>query len=122
MLLAELGQLWLERLLDDPAGGHCRQDLAERRAVETKRRGVIVAGRDQHGAALLHITGDVLEIEQRQHAAPLIAIEDDQVELVELLLEQLARGEGDQRQLVDWRAVLLLRRPGNGGMDEVDRR
>ena len=64
--------------------------------------------------------GDVLQIEQRQHAAALVAVEDDQVELVELLLEQLARREGDQRELVDRRAVLLLRRTQNGEMHEVD--
>ena len=121
MLLAELGELRLERLLDHAAGRHRGQDLAERRAVEAERRGVVVAGRHEHGAAALDIARDVLEIEQRQHAAPLIAVEDDQVELVELLLEQLARGEGDQRQLIDRRAVLLLGRAQDGEMHEVDR-
>ena len=51
----------------------------------------------------------------------LVAVEDDQVELVDLLREQLAGREGDQRELVDRRAVLLLRRPQNGEVDEVDR-
>ena len=37
-----------------------------------------------------------------------------------LQLEQLAHGKGDQRQLVDRRAVLLLRRAQNGEMDEID--
>ena len=121
MLLAELGELRLERLLDHPACRHGGEDLAERRAVEAERRGVIVAGRDQHRAALFDVAGDVLEIEQRQHAAPLVAVEDDQIELVELLLEQLAGGEGDQRELVDRRPVLLLRRPQNREVHEVDR-
>src|SRR5262249_60212428 len=38
----------------------------------------------------------------------------------DLLLEQLARREGDQRQFVDRRAVLLLRRAQNGEMHEID--
>ena len=121
MLLAELGELRLERLLHHAPRGHGGEDLAERRPVQAERRGVVVAGRDEHGAAALHIAGDVLQIEERQHAAALIAVEDDQVELIELLLEQLAGGEGDQRQLVDRRAVLLFRRPQNGEMHEIDR-
>ena len=49
-----------------------------------------------------------------------VAVEDDEVELLDLLLEQLARREGDQRQLVDRRAVLLLGRAQDGEVDEVD--
>src|SRR5262245_6841535 len=97
VLLAELGEPRLERLLDDPPSRNGGENLPERRAVETERGGVIVAGRDQHRAALFDIAGDVLEIEQRQHAPPLVAVEDDEIELIELLLEQLAGREGDQR-------------------------
>ena len=39
---------------------------------------------------------------------------------MDLLLEQLAGRERDQRQLVDRRAVLLLRRPQDGEVHEVD--
>jgi hypothetical protein len=39
-----------------------------------------------------------------------------------ILLEQLADRKGDQRQLVDRRAVLLLRRAQDGEMHEIDRR
>ena len=56
------------------------------------------------------------------HAAAAVAVEDDQVELVELDVEQLADRKGDQRQLADRRAVLLLRRPQDREMDEIDRR
>ena len=56
----------------------------------------------------LHIARDVVEVEQRQDVAVRVAVEDDEVELLDLLCEQLARREGDQRQLVDRRAVLLL--------------
>ena len=70
---------------------------------------------------MLDVMGDILEVERRQHAPALIAVEDDQVELIELVLEQLAGGEGDQRQLVDRRAVLLFGGAQNGEMDEVDR-
>ncbi len=77
--------------------------------------------RDQQRAALFDIFGDVVVIEDRQHVAVLVAVEDDQVEIVDLLDEQLARREGDQRQFVDRRAVLLFRRPQNGEMHQVDR-
>ncbi len=70
--------------------------------------------------AIKQLGSIVSQIEQGQDAAPLIAVEDDQVELVELLLEQFAGREGDQRQLIDGRAVLLLRRAENGEMHEVD--
>src|SRR5581483_4217992 len=52
-------------------------------------------------------------------AAMLIAVEDDQVEVLDLLGEQLARRESDQRKLMDRRAVLLLGRPQNGEVHEV---
>ena len=51
----------------------------------------------------------------------LVAVEDDQVEIVDLLDEQFARRKGDQRQFVDRRAVLLFGRPQNGEVNEVDR-
>ena len=43
------------------------------------------------------------------------------MELVDLLLEQLARRKRDQRQLVDRRAVLLLGRAQDGEVHEIDR-
>ncbi len=50
----------------------------------------------------------------------LVAVEDDEVEVLDLLGEQLARREGDERELVDRRAVLLLRRAQNGEVHEID--
>ena len=82
--------------------------------------GVVVAGGDQQRAALLHVAGDVVVVEQLQDVAVLVAVEDDEVEVLDLLGEQLARREGDQRELVDRRAVLLLRRAQNGEVHEVD--
>ena len=93
----------------------------QRRLGDRLLAGIFGAGGDQQRAALFHIFGDVVVIEDRQHVAVLVAVEDDQVEIVDLLDEQLARREGDQRQFVDRRAVLLFRRPQNGEMDEIDR-
>jgi hypothetical protein len=45
-----------------------------------------------------------------QDAAVLEAVEDDEVELAELDLEQFADGEGDERQFVERRVVVLLGR------------
>jgi hypothetical protein len=64
----------------------------------------------------------VLEILVRQDAKVLEPIEDDQVEFAQLDVEQLVDREGDQRQLVDRRRVLLVRRPEDGEVDQFDRR
>jgi len=80
----------------------------------------ILAGLKQR-AALPHIAGDILEIGLRQDAAPAVAVEDDEVELVDLDVEQLADREGDQRQLADRRAVLLFRRTQDREMHQLDR-
>ena len=93
---------------------------AEPRAGEACRAGEFGPGRDQHRAAFAHIAHDVLEIGRGQDALVGVAVEDDEVEFLDLLLEQLARREGDQRKLVDRRAVLLLRRAQDGEVDEVD--
>lgn len=53
-------------------------------------------------------------------AAPLVAVEDDEIEFVELLVEEFARRKGDEREFADGRAVLLFRRTQNGEMDEID--
>src|SRR5690606_13654347 len=78
------------------------------------------AGRDQQGSAVLHIFCDVIVVEDRQNIAMLIAVEDDQVEIVDLLDEQLARRKGNEREFVDRCSVLLFRRAQNGEMHEVD--
>src|SRR5262249_35775001 len=96
------------------------QDDVERRAPDAGGACVIGPGGDQHRAALAHIARDIVEIDDRQHALPRVAIKDDELKLVDLLLEQLARWEGDQRQFVDRGTVLLLRRAQNGEMHEID--
>ena len=121
MALPEVGDGRVVGLLEHLAGRRRGQHRRQRRVVDRIGAGIVGPGGDQQGAAVAHIAGDVVEIEQRQHAAMLVAVEDDQVELVDLLREQLAGGEGDQRQLVDRRAVLLLRRAQDGEVDEVDR-
>ena len=103
------------------AVGVDRQDLAQRRAVEALGAGEVGAGGDQQRAAVADVAGDVLEVVVRQDAAALVAVEDDQVELVDLLHEQLLGREGDQRELEDRHEVLLLRRAQDGEMHEVDR-
>ena len=121
MLQAVAGQFGLERGFDDATRGHRRQHRRQRRARQAQAARVIVAGRHQQRAAvLIHVARDVVVVEHLQDAAMLVAVEDDEIELVDLLREQLARREGDQRQLVDRRAVLLLRGAQNGEMHEVD--
>src|SRR5579884_94847 len=92
------------------------QHGAERRAIKTLGRAESRPRRIEQRAALLHVARDILEIGRRQHVHLLVAIEDDQIELIELLVEELADREGDERELADRRAGLLLRRPQNGEM------
>ena len=68
----------------------------------------------------LHVAGDVVVVEQLQNAAMLVAVKDDEIEFLDLLTEQFAGREGDQRKLIDRGAVLLLRRAQNGEVDEID--
>ena len=50
-----------------------------------------------------------------------IAIEDDEVEVLDLAAEQIGDRKGDQRQFVDRRAIgALLRRAQDGEMHEID--
>ena len=121
MAAAEIGQLRLEPLLVHIAGRLGRQDRPERRAGKAHRGAEARAGRFEKGAALAHIARDVFEIGLRDHAPAAVAVEDDQVEFVELDVEQFADRKGDQRQFADRRAVLLFRRPQDREMDEVDR-
>ena len=97
MPFAEVAQLRAKRHLDGFAARLRRQDLLERRAPNAGLAGVVRPGRDQHGTALLHIARDVVEIDDRQHALASVAVEDDQVKVLDLLLEQLAGRKCNQR-------------------------
>src|SRR5580658_2023459 len=97
MALAKIGEASVEAALGDIAGRLGRQDGVERRAPNAGLARIIRTGGYQHGAALAHEAGDVVEIDERQHALTRVTIEDDELEFPDLLLEQFARGEGDQR-------------------------
>ena len=99
-----------------------RQHVAERGRAEAAHAGEFRPDGEQQRAAAAHVVGDVAEIDLRQQPAVLEAVEDDEVELLDLVLEQLADREGDQRQLVERRHVVLLGRAQDGEMHEVDRR
>ena len=122
MAAAEIGERRREAALEDLAGRPPRQDARQRRAVEAHGLGELRPRGLEQGTAVLDIAGDVLEIDQWQEAAARVAVENDEIELVELDLEQLARREGDQRQLANRRAVLLFRRAQDGEMHQIDRR
>ena len=76
----------------------------------------------QQRAAIAHVIGDIAEIGAGQDPLILEAVEDDEIEIGDLLLEQLALGEGDERELIERGEVVLVRRPQDGEMHEVDRR
>ncbi len=120
-LLALLRKARIEGLLVHLAGRAGGQHGRQRRQRDRILAGMFGTGGDQQRAAVFDILGDVVVVEDRQHAAMLVAVEDDQVEILDLVDEQLAGRKGDQRQFVDRRAVLLFRRAQNGEMDEIDR-
>ena len=122
MAIAELGQARLQAALEDLTRGRARKRRAERRAEQAERGGERRAGGLEHRAAAFDVAHDVVEIDRRQDAAPAVAVEDDEVEILELDLEQLADRERDQRQLANRRAVLLLGWAQDGEMHQVDRR
>src|SRR6516165_5256451 len=119
MALAEVGQARHEGLLGGVAVGLRGQHRFQGRLPEAGRARIVAPRCHQHGAALAHVAGDVVEIDRLQHALACVAVEDDELELVDLLLEQLARRKGDERELIDRRAVLLLRRAQDGEMHQV---
>src|SRR6185437_15667088 len=94
-----LGDARQEAFLEDIAGWLGRQHAAQRRAVEAQGRAEVRACRLEQRAAFPDIARDVREIGGWQDAAPGIAVEDDEVELVDLDVEQLADREGDERKL-----------------------
>ena len=121
MTLADLGDLGLEAGLDHVARRCAGQDGAERCAIERALGRENRADRDEQRAAALHVFGDVAEVVARDQVPRLVAVEDDQIEFLELLLEQLAHREDDQRQFAHRREIVLLRRAQDGEVHEIDR-
>src|SRR5918995_17442 len=77
-----------------------------------------VTSRKQRPAAL-HVFGNVAEILASDEATRFVAVEDDEVEFLQLLLEQLAHREDDQAELAYRREIVLLRRAQVGEVDQV---
>ena len=88
--------------------------------VKAFGRGEIRPGGDKHSTATKDIVTDIVEIGGWQNAPQPVAIEDDQVELLDLLDKKLPRREGDQRQLADRHPVLLVGRAQDGEMHQID--
>ncbi|CAM5514994.1 hypothetical protein FALB51S_03956 [Frigidibacter albus] len=121
MTLAKLRHGGQEAALQYPRGGAGGQDFRQRGMIDAFDAGEFRPGADQHRTAPQHVIADIVEIARRQDPALAVAVEDDEVELVDLLDEQFLRREGDQRQLGDRHAVLLFGRAQDGEMHEVDR-
>src|SRR5690606_21259877 len=119
--LTKFREARIEGFVDDASIRHGRQYRHQRRVGYRAFAGIFRPGRNQKGTTLFYIFSNVVVIENGQHIAVLVAIEDDKVELVDLLHEQFPCREGDQRQFVDRRSVLLFRRTQNGEVHEVYR-
>ena len=94
--IAQIGDLRHITLFDHPRRGPCRQDSGQGRAVERRSGGEIGAGGDKHRPAVADVVGDILKIERRQDTPPLVAVEDDQIEILDLLHEEFTGGKSDQ--------------------------
>ena len=98
MLLAFGCDLGAERRFDDASRWRRRQHRRQRRLMDREITGVIAAsGNQQRAAVLIDITRDVFIIVELQNALVFIAVENDQIEIVDLLRKQFARREGNQR-------------------------
>ncbi len=119
VLLSGFGKAGEEGALIDLAGRLGGQHRFKRRHRNRILARMFGACGNQERAALFHILSDVIIIEDRQHAAMLVAVEDDQIEIVDLFDEEFTRWESDQRQFIDRRSILLFRRTQNGEVNEV---
>ena len=122
MPVADIGQTGPEPLLEHLSGRLARQDPAQRRAENRQGRGKGWPDSFEECAALFHIAGDVVEVETGEDAAPSVAVEDYEIELMKLDFEELAGRKGDQREFADRRAVLFLGRPKYGEVHQIDGR
>src|SRR5215471_13361138 len=101
-----IGELRLELLhVEDRAGVERavqldRQRGGDRRAVVAAARERLRAAEHREPAAAFDVAADVLEVVADAVRQVLEVLQDDEVERRQLLLEQLARRERDQRHLV----------------------
>ena len=118
---AEISDGGTERPLDGVA---CRQSGQDEGKIAPagEAQGTVIfrTGRDQHRAAAVDETGDVIEVKRRQHAAIGVAVEDQEIEFAELVDEKLVLGEGDEGQFLDRRAVVFVDRPEDREVHKVD--
>ena len=121
MAAAKGGHLGAISLFDHPRGGAGGHDVLERSAIEAFGPGKIRPRRKQNRAAIFNILADIIEIDRRQNAASPIAVKNDQVKIIDLFQEKLARRKGDKRQFPHRHAVLFFRRAQDGEMHKVDR-
>jgi len=98
MLLAILADARPEGQLVARAFGTRRKHVFQRRVIEALRQRVIRPDRRQKRAALLNEARDIVEIDRRQQRLVGIAIEDDEIEFVDLAPEEIGCREGDQRE------------------------
>src|SRR6185312_17062201 len=121
MLLTLGRDLCLERHLEYAASGRGGKHRCQRRMIDAVAARVIVTAGDEKGAAVLvDVAGDVVVVQKLQNAPVLVAVEDDQIELIDFLGKEFARRKRDQRQLIDRGSILLLWRPKNGEMHQID--
>src|SRR5262249_56035245 len=88
MAVARIGEARVERPLGHLARRLSRQDLVEWRSPDAGLARIVWPGRHHDGAAVAHVLGDVVEIDDRQHALAGVAVEDYHLELLDLLLKQ----------------------------------
>ena len=103
-------------------GRYAGQDAADGCGREAGCTGEFRPDAQEKRAAVPHPLGDVGNIGHRQQAAVLEAVQDDQVEFVDLVQEQFAYRERDQRKFIQRRQIVLLRRPQNGEVHQIHRR
>ena len=97
MFGAILGDRGAEGVLGQATVRARRRDSPQRRVIEPFWLREIGTRREHQRAAFANIADDVIEINQGQDALIRIAIEDDEVEFLDLPAEEIGGRKGDQR-------------------------
>ena len=124
MAPAGIGQAHLRRRLVD--GRRSRRKQGDRQHVLDGRSGVVAGGEalitadHRERAAVADVGGDSVEVLRHPVRAMVEVLEDHQVERLELLLEDLLRGEGNERELVLRAVRIVSGRPQDEEADQVD--
>ena len=96
-------------------------NLSQWRAIQTVRRGKVWSCRNQHCATALDVVTNILEILGRQNPSPLVAVKNNQIEVLNFLDKELPRRKSNQRKLSHRHAIMLFWWAQNCKVNKINR-